>query len=106
MVGRIWEFTVDPVRAEDFERFAAGVALPMVRGKMGCSAVYVLREGETPGHYCWVTLWVSRKALLVAASSAEWHALDARFAAFGVPFDLEHARAYDSIAAFRSGETP
>ena len=106
MVGRIWEFAVDPGRADEFERFASGVALPMVRGKMGCSAVYVLREGETAGRYCWVTLWVSRKALLVAASSAEWNALVARFAAFGAPFDLDHARSYDAVAAFRAGETP
>ena len=105
MVGRIWEFAVDPARAGEFERFASGVALPMVRGKMGCSAVYVLRQGEEAGKYCWVTLWVSRKALLVAASSPEWNAIGERFAAFDVAFDLDHARSYDSVAAFRAGET-
>jgi quinol monooxygenase YgiN len=105
MVGRIWEFTVDPERAAAFEEFSTGVALPMVRGKMGCSAVYVLREEGMPGRYGWVTLWVSRKALLVAAASPEWEELRTGFAALGVPFDLGHARAFDTLAAFRAGET-
>lgn len=105
MVGRMWEFTIDPERAPGFEDFSAGVALPMVRGKMGCSAVYFLREEGSPGRYAWVTLWVSRKALVVAAASPEWEELRGRFAAFGAAFDLEHARAFDALAAFRAGET-
>jgi quinol monooxygenase YgiN len=105
MVGRIWEFTVDPERAAGFEEFSTGVALPMVRGKMGCSAVYVLREEGAARKYAWVTLWVSRKALQVAAASPEWDDLRSRFAALGVPFDLEHAHAYDALASFRAGET-
>jgi quinol monooxygenase YgiN len=105
MVGRIWEFTVDPERAAGFEEFSTSVALPMVRGKMGCSAVYVLREEAAARTYAWVTLWVSRKALQVATASPEWDELRSRFAALGVPFDLEHARPYDVLASFRAGET-
>ena len=50
----------------------------MVRGKMGCSAVYVLRDADAPGRYCWVTLWVSRKAFVVASQSSDWNDLGAR----------------------------
>ncbi|HKB70384.1 MAG TPA: antibiotic biosynthesis monooxygenase [Thermoanaerobaculia bacterium] len=101
MVGRIWEFAVDPARAAEFERFAGEWALPMVSGRMGCSAVHVLRDAD--GRYVWVTLWLSRKALLVAAASPEWEEAQRRFSAFGVAFDLDHGRAFESIASFRSG---
>jgi len=105
LVGRIWEFAIDPASAAAFEAFAGEWALPMVRGKMGCSAVHVLRDADVPGRYAWVTLWLSRKALVVAAASPEWEETRRRFAAFGVAFDLDRARAFDSVASFRAGET-
>lgn len=105
MIGRIWEFSVEPGRAAAFEEFTGSIALPMVRGRMGCSAVYVLRDAGSPGRYAWVTLWLSRKALEVAAASAEWTRLVADLAVFDVAFDLAHARAWDAIASFRAGET-
>ena len=105
MICRFWEFAVAPERAAAFEEFAGTVALPMVRGRMGCSAVYVLRDAGSAGRYAWVTLWLSRKALDVAAASPEWARLGAGLAAFGLPFDLARARAYDAIASFRAGET-
>ena len=104
MVGRIWEVSIDPALAADFETFAGDVALPMVRGKMGCSAVYVLREAGTPGRYSWIILWLSRKAMLVAASSPDWEEVAQGFSRFGIPFELDHARAYESVATFRAGE--
>ncbi len=104
MVARIWDLEIDPSRAAEFEVFASGVALPMVRGKMGCSAVYVLRDGSSAGRYTCVTLWLSRKAMLVAAASVDWDAVVQAFAAFGVAFDLDRARAFDAIASFRAGE--
>ena len=105
MVGRIWEIAIDPGSAPRFEAFAAEWALPMVRGKMGCSAVHVLRDADAPGRYAWVTLWLSRKALAVAAASPEWDEARRRFAAFGVAFDLDRARAFESVASFRGGES-
>jgi len=104
VVGRIWDFSIDPPRTAEFETFAGGVALPMVRGKMGCSAVYVLRDAGVPGQYCWITFWLSRKAMFVAVSSPDWETLARGFARFGVPFDLDHARAYEAVASFRAGE--
>jgi quinol monooxygenase YgiN len=104
LVGRIWEFSVDPARAADFEAFAAESALPMVSGRMGCSAVHVLRDAAAAGRYVWVTLWLSRKALQVAAASPEWEEARARFAELGLAFDLDHARAFESVASFRAGE--
>ena len=105
MIGRVWEFAVGPERVAAFEEFAGSVALPMVRGRMGCSAVYVLRDSAGAGRYAWVTLWLSRKALDVAAASPEWERVAAQLAAFGLPFDPAHARSYDAIASFRAGET-
>ncbi|HET9793996.1 MAG TPA: antibiotic biosynthesis monooxygenase [Thermoanaerobaculia bacterium] len=104
MVGRIWEIAVDPGRAGEFEGFVGEWALPMVRGRMGCSAVHVLRDANTPGRYVWITLWLSRKALAVAAASPEWEEARRRFARFGVSFDLEEARPLEAVASFRGGE--
>ncbi len=104
MIARIWEISVDPGAAPEFEAFAGEWALPMVRGRMGCSAVHVLRDGEVPGRYVWITLWLSRKALAVAAASPEWEEAGRRFARFGIPFALESARALETIASFRAGD--
>jgi quinol monooxygenase YgiN len=105
MVGRIWEIAVDPGSAGEFEAFSGEWALPMVRGRMGCSAVHVFRDADSPGRYVWIALWLSRKALAVAASSAEWEEARRRFARFGVSFDLAEARSLESIASFRGGES-
>src|SRR5512146_107702 len=105
MVGRVWEFAIDPARAGEVEAFAGDWALPLVSGRMGCSAVHVLRDAESPGRYAWITLWLSRKALLVAAASPDWEEARRRFSAFGAAFDLDHARAFDSVASFRAGES-
>jgi len=104
VIARIWEVSVEPAAAAAFEAFAGEWALPMVRGRMGCSAVHVLRDGETAGRYVWITLWLSRKALAVAAGSPEWEEARRRFARFGLSFDLESARALESIASFRAGD--
>jgi quinol monooxygenase YgiN len=104
VVGRIWEISVPPAAAAEFEAFAGEWALPMVRGQMGCSAVHVLRDGDSPGRYVWISLWLSRKALAVAAASPAWEEARRRFARFGVAFELDAARALESIASFRAGE--
>jgi quinol monooxygenase YgiN len=104
VIGRIWEISVDTAAAAEFEAFAAEWALPMVRGRMGCSAVHVLRDGEAPGRYVWITLWLSRKALAVAAASPEWEEARRQFARFGLSFDPEAVRSLESIASFRAGD--
>ena len=104
MIARIWEISVPPGAAAEFEALAGEWALPMVRGQMGCSAVHVLRDGESSGRYVWISLWLSRKALAVAAASPAWEEARRRFAGFGVAFDPDSARALESIASFRAGE--
>jgi len=102
MVGRFWEVALDPPLDAEFERYAGSIALPMVRGRMGCSAVFVLRDA--PGRNRGIlTFWLSRKAMAVAASSTEWAEVGRGLARFGISFDLEHARAFESVAHFVGG---
>ncbi len=102
MVGRLWEVDLDPARGEEFESYAGRVALPMVRGRMGCSAVFVLRDPAGPTRGL-LTFWLSRKAMAVAAASPEWAAAAQELARFGIAFDLEHARAFESVSHFFAG---
>lgn len=105
MVGRLWEVELTSPLDAEFDSYAGGIALPMVRGQMGCSAVFVLRDvsGRSRGI---LSFWLSRKAMAVAAASAEWKEVARELARFGITFDLEHARAFESVAHFFAGETP
>jgi hypothetical protein len=102
MVGRLWEVDLDSPLAEEFESYAGRIALPMVRGRMGCSAVFVLRDpaGRSRGL---LTFWLSRKAMAVAAASPEWAGVGRDLAKFGITFDLDHARAFESVSHFVAG---
>jgi len=102
MVGRFWEVALDPPLDAEFEDYAGGIALPMVRGRMGCSAVFVLRDASGRNRGI-LTFWLSRKAMAVAVSSAEWAGVARELARFGIQFDLEHARAFESVAHFFAG---
>ena len=104
MVGRLWEVELDPLLAEEFESYAGQIALPMVRGRMGCSAVFVLRDPSGPGRGILI-FWLSRKAMAVTASSAEWAEVGQELARFGIAFDLEHGRAFESVSHFFAGST-
>lgn len=104
MVGRLWETHLAPPLDAEFDSYASGAALPMVRGRMGCSAVFVLRDPEGGGRAI-LTFWLSRKAMAVAAASEEWNDVARGFERFGVSFDLEHARPFESVSHFFAGET-
>jgi hypothetical protein len=105
MVGQIWEFEIDPGRCSEFETVAGQRALPLVRGRMGCSAVFILR-GASVGAYGIFTFWLSRKAMTMALASPDWGEVRTELARFGVDFDLEHARTFESVAHFLAGENP
>jgi hypothetical protein len=105
MVAREWILEIDEARASEFESFARGVALPFVRGQMGCAGVMVLKRQDS-GRYCLLTLWVSRKAMLVALGSAGWEETSRGFGRFGADLDPEHSLGYDGVAFFLAGEKP
>ena len=103
MVGRLWEVDLSPPLDAEFEAYCGEIALPMVRGRMGCSAVFVLREvsGRARGI---LTFWLSRKAMAVAAASEEWAEVAGGLNRFGLVFDLDHARAFDAVSHFFAGD--
>jgi hypothetical protein len=103
MVGRLWETEIDPALDAEFERFTREIALPMVRGRMGCSAVFVLREAEGTNRGI-LTFWLSRKAMSVAAASLEWSEVGRQLARYGITFDLEHARGFEATSHFFAGQ--
>ena len=105
MVGRLWESDLAAPLDAEFESYAAGIALPMVRGRMGCSAVFVLRDAKGRGRGI-LGFWLSRKALAVAAASAEWSEVARGLERFGITFDLDHARAFESVAHFFASDSP
>jgi hypothetical protein len=102
MVGRLWETELDAPLAAEFESYAGQIALPMVRGRMGCSAVFVLRDPSGRGRGI-LTFWLSRKAMAVASVSSEWAGVGRELARFGITFDLEHGRAFESVSHFFAG---
>jgi heme-degrading monooxygenase HmoA len=58
LIARIWRTEVDPDRADEYERFAREVSLPMFRRQQGYAGVMMLRDGTA----CQViTLWRSRE---------------------------------------------
>jgi hypothetical protein len=105
VVGALWSFEVQPLRAAEFERHANDAALPIVRGQMGCQAALVLRGSES-GRYAWLMLWVSRRAMRTAVASAEWASLTQSLAPYGVSLDPDAASSYESVALFLAGEKP
>jgi hypothetical protein len=54
VIARIWRATIDPARAEEYERFAREVSLPMFRAHGGFRGCAFARDGPD----CTVvTLW-------------------------------------------------
>ncbi len=105
MVARHWRIAVEPSRAAGFEAFARDAALPMVRGRMGCAGVMILKEpGAT--RYSLLTLWVSRKAMQVAFASPEWAEILGRLEEFSADRRLEEPASFETVAFFLAGEKP
>ncbi len=104
MVGLLWEAKLEPPLDAEFEKYAGEIALPLVRGRLGCSAVFVLRESSGTGRGI-LTFWISRKAMAVAAASPEWEEVRSGLARFGVDFDIGSARSFESTAHFLAGGT-
>lgn len=103
MTGRLWNFSVSPARAAEFEEVARDTALPMVRGRMGCHAVYFFR-GPEPGNYRLLTLFLSRKAMQVAAMSPEWAASGEILERFGVSLHPDESILLETVSVFLAGE--
>lgn len=54
MLARTWYTEIDPDRAEEYERFAREISLPMFRAQQGFAGVLMVRDGTQ----CRViTLW-------------------------------------------------
>ena len=54
MIVRIWKASIDPARAEEYERFAHERSLPMFRSQRGFRGCGLLRSGA---NCTVVTLW-------------------------------------------------
>ncbi len=66
-IARIWRTNVSPDRADDYERFAKNVSLPMFRVQQGFAGVLMLRDDAD----CLViTLW-NEQADITALSKSE-----------------------------------
>jgi heme-degrading monooxygenase HmoA len=59
-IARIWHTEVDAGRADEYERFAREISLPMFKVQQGFAGVLMLRDGSR----CQViTLWQSHEAV-------------------------------------------
>ncbi|MGH9441094.1 MAG: hypothetical protein ACRD16_02345 [Thermoanaerobaculia bacterium] len=103
MVGRFWEVELAAPLDAEFDSYAGRIALPMVRGRMGCCAIFVLRDPAGLRRAI-LTFWLSRKAMAVAAASSEWEEVARGLSKFGITFDLDHGRAFESTAHFFAGD--
>ncbi|MFI9508239.1 antibiotic biosynthesis monooxygenase family protein [Nocardia sp. NPDC052566] len=56
MIVRLWRATIDPGRAEEYERFANERSLPMFRSHSGFQGCAFLRDGADRTV---ITLWAS-----------------------------------------------
>lgn len=79
-IARIWRTHIDPARAEDYERFARDVSLPMFRQQPGFEGVLMLRDGAR----CEViTLWQSAEDIAMLDRSTTYKDVVARIIAQG-----------------------
>ncbi len=105
MYAVLWTFPVPEQRRAEFEKFARDVALPMVGKLIGCRAVFGLRESHS-SRYRWLTIWVSRRAMINALSSLEWRSVAAEFAPYAVSLGPDDGEALEIVTSFVSGEKP
>ncbi|HEY0628239.1 MAG TPA: hypothetical protein VGD23_02825 [Sphingomicrobium sp.] len=69
MIARIWHTEVAPARADEYERFAREVSLPMFRQQPGFGGVLMLRDNSR----CQViTLWASHDAIAALDGSSTY----------------------------------
>src|SRR5262245_29644412 len=67
VILRIWHATIDPARAEQYERFARERSLPMFRSHHGFSGCALLRSGAD---CTLVTLWATPEDVAALEASA------------------------------------
>jgi heme-degrading monooxygenase HmoA len=80
LIARIWHTDVDPDRADEYERFASEISLPMFKAQPGCAGVLMLRNGAS----CQViTLWQSQEAIAALDTSASYRETVERIVAQG-----------------------
>src|SRR6201999_4375811 len=77
---RIWKTTVDPLRVEEYERFAREVSLPMFRRQKGFRGVTMARA---QGDCVVVTFWEDEDAVAALATSASYNRTVAAIIAAG-----------------------
>jgi heme-degrading monooxygenase HmoA len=80
LIGRIWHTEIDPDRAEEYEKFAREVSLPMVKAQPGFAAALMLRNGAS----CRViTVWTSHEAIAALDGSPSYRETVERILAEG-----------------------
>jgi heme-degrading monooxygenase HmoA len=67
MIVRVWKATIDPARAEEYERFAHERSLPMFRSHRGFQGCAFLRDGA---ECAVVTLWDGPEDVAALEASA------------------------------------
>jgi heme-degrading monooxygenase HmoA len=90
MVVRIWKATIDPARADEYERFAQERSLPMFRTQPGFRGCAFLRDDDD----CTVvTLWERPEDIAGLEASAAYRNTVAAIMAAGFIRTAEVARA-------------
>jgi heme-degrading monooxygenase HmoA len=80
MIARTWYTEIDPDRAEEYERFARDISLPMFRAQAGFAGVLMLRDGAR----CQViTVWRDREAIEALDRSPSYQETVAKIVARG-----------------------
>jgi len=93
LLARIWHTEIDPGRADDYERFARQVSLPMFEAQPGFAGVLMLRDGAR----CQViTLWESSEAIDALNSSPTYRATVERILAEGFLRGEQHVETLDA----------
>jgi heme-degrading monooxygenase HmoA len=88
VIARIWKATIDPARAEEYERFAREVSLPMFRSHGGFRGCAFQRDGPT----CTVvTLWATSEDVAALEASTRYRETVAAIMAVGFVRAAEEA---------------
>jgi heme-degrading monooxygenase HmoA len=90
VILRIWKASIDPARAEEYERFARERSLPMFRSHRGFRGCAFLRDGAD----CTVvTLWATQEDVAALEASSVYRETVAAIMAAGFVRTAEEARA-------------
>jgi heme-degrading monooxygenase HmoA len=90
VILRIWKATIDPARAEEYERFALERSLPMFRSHSGFRGCALLRDGAD----CTVvTLWAEPEDVAALEASSLYRETVAAIMAAGFIRTAEQALA-------------